>query len=215
VNRVASPSSDPDRRSDPGAAARKAAVEKWRRRSAHVHFWRKALPASIVAIVVCIAGWGIARGLMPEPALAPIDLSAIRMKGPQFFGRDNNDRAFLLYAKEAIRDAREEGRITLSNPTFNLGGGKVRADRGIYVDGSTDIILRGNVVVIDGDGGRMETQEALIDTRTGIVTNRRAPAAKGVQIESRMGKISAQDYAVAKDGSVTFRGGVRGTINAQ
>lgn len=179
-----------------------------------MRFWRKALPASIVAIVVCIAGWAIARGLMPQAPLAPIDLSAIRMKGPQFFGRDNNDRAFLLYAKEAIRDAKQEGRITLSNPTFNLGQGKVRADEGIYVDGSTDVILRGNVVVIDGDGGRMETQEALIDTRTGIVTNRRAPAAKGVQIESDMGKISAQDYAVAKDGSVTFRGGVRGTINA-
>ena len=62
---------------------------------------------------------------------------------------------------------------------------------------------------------RDRTEEALIDTRTGIVTNRRAPAAKGVQIESRMGKISARDYVVAKDGSVTFRGGVRGTINVE
>lgn len=200
---------------DSEAVQRQATVERWRKRSRRVRFWRKVLPMTILAIVLCIAGWVLARGLMPQPILAPLELSAIRMKGPKFFGRDKNDRAFLLAALEAVRDAKQEGRVNLTNPTFNLGGGSVRANQGIYVDGAQDLLLRGDVVVVDADGGRMETQEALIDLRTGVVTNRQTPGSKGVQIESSMGKITAQDYTIAKDGAVTFRGRVRGTINTK
>jgi lipopolysaccharide export system protein LptC len=200
---------------DAATAKRKAEIAKWRRRSALVRFWRKALPASIVAIVVAIGAWAVARSLIPLAPQAKLELSAIRMKNPRIFGVDGHDRAYLLAAEDAVRDAVNEKRINLANPTFNLGGGRVRADRGVYVEGSTDIVLRGNVVVIDAGGGRMQTDEALIDTRTGVVTNTRSPSAKGVQIESSMGKITAQDYTVAKNGAVTFRGHVRGTINGK
>ncbi len=193
--------------------ARRAVIEACRRRSMVVGFWRKALPASILAILVALAGWVIARGLMPQAPAGPAEIADIQMLNWKFFGRDDNDRAFLMAAKRALRDAREEGKISLTDPTFNLGAGKVRANQGIYVDGSTDLILRGDVVIVDGDGGTIRTQEALIDTKTGVITDRSAPGRGGIQIDNNMGKITADDYVIAKNGAVTFKGRVRGTIN--
>jgi len=197
---------------DTAPGSRKAAVAQWRRRSAVVAFWRKALPASILAILIAMSGWIIARGLMPQPKAGPAEVAAIQMLNWRFFGRDDNDRAFLMAARRAIRDARQEGKISLDSPTFNLGAGKVRANKGVYVEGSTDLILRGDVVIVDGKGGTVRTQEALIDTKTGVVTDRSAPGSGGIQIESSMGKIAADDYTIAKNGAVTFKGRVTGTI---
>ena len=104
--------------------SRKAAVAMWRRRSAVVKFWRTALPASIVAILVTIIGWGIARGLMPGGERAPAEIADIEMVAGRFFGRDSNDRAFLVAFSRALQDARNDERYSLDNPTFNLGAGR-------------------------------------------------------------------------------------------
>ena len=200
---------------DTAPGSRKAVVAQWRRRSAVVGFWRKALPASIVAILIALGGWVIARGLLPGPKAGPAEVADIQMLNWRFFGRDDNDRAFLMAAKRAIRDAREEGKITLDNPTFNLGAGKVRAKTGIYVEGSTDLILRGDVLIVDGKGGTVRTQEALIDTKTGVVTDRSSPGSGGIQIESDMGKINADDYIIDQNRKVTFKGRFSGEFKVK
>ena len=195
--------------------SRKATVEKWRRRSAVVKFWRKALPASIVAILVALAGWGIARGLLPSGERAPDEIADIEMLAGRFFGRDSNDRAFLVAFTRALRDARNDNRYTLDNPTFNLGAGRAKADKGVYIDDADKLQLRGDVLIVDGQGGTIRTEAAEIDTRTGVVTNTAVPGSKGIQIESRMGKIVAEDYIIEKNGAVTFNGRFSGQFKVK
>jgi lipopolysaccharide export system protein LptC len=195
--------------------SRKTEVQVWRRRSAVVKFWRFTLPATIVAILVALTGWAIARGLLGDKGLSPLEVAAIQMVGGRLFGRDDNGRAFLVAAERAIEDAQQEGRYTLNKPTFNLGAGRARANQGIYEEKKGRLILRGDVEVVDASGQVMHTQEAMVDTRTGAVTNMQTPGARGIQIESDMGKISADDYMIERNGEVKFKGRVRGTFNGR
>ncbi len=199
----------------PSDDARQAIVARWRRRSMVVAFWRIILPLSIFAITLGLAGWIVARGMLDRPDLAQGVISNQLMTKFRFYGRDKHDRAYLLTAMTAVRDARNEHKITLANPNFNLGGGSVRAKQGVYIDNSTKILLHGDVLAINSDGSRMQTQDAEIDTRTGVVSNTNVAHDGGLQIETNMGKITANDYTIAKNGAVTFRGRVRGVINGR
>lgn len=197
----------------PTFSDRQAAVERWRRRARIVALWRLILPAAIIAIFLSITGWVVARGLLAGPEPEEIAGASDTMKNPRVYGRDNHDRAYLLVALDAVRTPGDESRITLTNPTFNLGDGRVRADQGVYVEGSPLIALTGNVEMDDGDGGTMSTEEAQIDTRDGTVTNMRSSAQRRIQIENDMGRINADEYVIGENGQVTFRGRVRGVIN--
>jgi lipopolysaccharide export system protein LptC len=192
------------------AGPRTAEIARWKRRARLVAFFRKALPAAILAILLFLAGWIIARTVLPS--LRPqVELGAIRMTNPRFYGRDSRDRPFLLGAKEAVRDISDKGQITLIEPIFSLGAGRVTAKKGLYRDGATNLILTGDVLFIDENGGRMETQEALINTKTGTISNAAAKTA-GVQIDGSFGKVRAESYTVGKDGTVTFKGNVHARI---
>lgn len=190
---------------------RAAEIARWKRRARLVAFFRKALPAAILAIILFLAGWIIARTVLPS--LKPqVQIGAIRMTNPRFYGRDSRDRPFLLGAKEAVRDVADKGQITLIEPVFSLGAGRVTAKKGLYRDGATNLILSGDVLFIDENGGRMETQEALINTKTGTISNSAAKTA-GVQIDSGNSRIKAEHYTVGKDGKVIFRGNVHARFN--
>ena len=102
--------------------------------------------------------------------------------------------------------------ITLIEPVFSLGAGRVTAKKGLYRDGATNLVLSGDVLFIDENGGRMETQEALINTKTGTISNSAAKTA-GVQIDSGNSRIKAEHYTVGKDGKVIFRGNVHARFN--
>lgn len=190
---------------------RAAEIGRWKRRARLVAFFRKALPAAILGIVVFLAGWIVARTVLPS--LKPeVEVGAIRMTNPRFYGRDSRDRPFLLGAKEAVRDVADKGQITLIEPIFSLGDGRVTARKGLYRDGAANLVLTGDVLFIDENGGRMETQEALINTRTGTISNSQARTA-GVQIDSGNAKVKADTYSVGKDGSARFSGDVHVRIN--
>jgi len=193
------------------SSPRTAEIARWKRRARLVAFFRKALPAAIVGIVLFLAGWIIASTVLPS--LRPqVELGAIRMTNPRFYGRDSRDRPFLLGAKEAVRDVSDKGQITLIEPIFSLGAGRVTAKKGLYRDGATNLILTGDVLFIDENGARMETQEALINTKTGTISNAQAKTA-GVQIDSGSGKMKADTYTVGKDGKVILRGNVHARFN--
>ena len=181
----------------PSDDARQAIVARWRRRSMVVAFWRIILPLSIFAITLGLAGWIVARGMLDRPDLAQGVISNQLMTKFRFYGRDKHDRAYLLTAMTAVRDARNEHK------------------QGVYIDNSTKILLHGDVLAINSDGSRMQTQDAEIDTRTGVVSNTNVAHDGGLQIETNMGKITANDYTIAKNGAVTFRGRVRGVINGR
>ena len=188
-------------------------VERWRRRSRVVNFWRIILPLAIFAICLAMGGWIVSRSLLETRVLEIIEATDRLISGPKFYGRDNNDRTYLLTAIRGLRDAVNRDKYTLESPNFNLGAGSVRADQGVYIKGSTKILLHGNVVAINSAGSRMEAQDAQIDTRTGTISNTAQPGSGRMSIETSMGKIAADDYTVAKNGVVTFRGRVRGVIN--
>jgi lipopolysaccharide export system protein LptC len=193
------------------ASPRTAEIARWKRRARLVAFFRKALPAAILGIVLFLAGWIIASTVLPS--LKPkVELGAIRMTNPRFYGRDSRDRPFLLGAKEAVRDISDKGQITLIEPIFSLGAGRVTAKKGLYRDGATNLVLTGDVLFIDENGGRMETQEALINTKTGTISNSAAKTA-GVQIDSGGAKINAETYTAGKDGKVILRGNVHARFN--
>lgn len=176
--------------------SRAAEIGRWKRRARLVAFFRKALPAAILAIVLFLAGWIIARTVLPS--LKPqVQLGAIRMTNPRFYGRDSKDRPFLLGAREAVRDVADKGQITLIEPVFSLGKGRVTAKKGLYRDGATNLVLTGDVLFVDENGSRMATQEALINTKTGTISNSAAKTG-GVQIDSGGSNIKAQGTA-AKD----------------
>jgi len=195
--------------------ARQAVIDRWRRRSRMVGFWRIILPLSIFAIGLALAGWIVARSVLKSEVVQVIAATDRLVTNPRFYGRDRRDRVFLLTAMKGVRDTLNRDKFTLENPNFNLGSSSVRAREGIWDKGSTRILLHGDVVAISSNGSRMETEDAQIDTKTGTISNTSVRHSKGMELETSTGKISADDYTIAKNGVVTFQGRVHGVINGR
>ena len=95
------------------------------------------------------------------------------------------------------------------------GKGKITyADGGTYDEAQRKVIIGPNVRISDGGSGfTLTTPEAVVDTRTGVVTG-----SKGVQGTGPLGTINASSYAIHDQGErVVFQGAgdnkVRGVIN--
>ena len=199
----------------PEARAHEAIIARWRRRSRIVAFWRIVLPLSIFAITLALAGWIVARSVLDSPIGAVIVEATRMMTNPKFYDRDQHDRAYLITAAKAVRDAANQDKFVLTNPNFHLGGGSVKANQGVYIKGATQVILHGDVEAINSDGSKMNAQDAVVDTKTGIVTNTSIAHSGGMQLETSMGRISADDYKIEKNGAVSFRGRVHGVLNGK
>ena len=199
----------------PAGPARQAVVDRWRRRSRIIGFWRIILPLSIFAIGLALAGWIVARSVLKSEVVQMIAATDRLVTNPQFYGRDRLDRVFLLTAMKGVRDAANRDKFTLENPNFYLGGSSVRAREGVWDKGSTKVLLHGDVVAVTSDGSRLNTEDAQIDTRTGVISNTALPHSKGMELETSTGKISADDYTISKNHVVTFQGRVHGVINGK
>lgn len=194
-------------------APRREAIARWKRRTVVVHLARKALPAAIVGILLVMTGWVVVDNLKGQVAALAISARDIRMDNPRFYGRDSKDRPFLLAARQAVRTDADPNRLTLAMPEFSLGTGKVTAKEGSYREGDKRVVLTGDVLFVDGKGGRMETQQAYIDTKTGRVTN--GVLGRGIEVASPMGIATADAYSIGRNGEVVFRGNVHARIKAR
>jgi lipopolysaccharide export system protein LptC len=136
-----------------------------------------------------------------------------------FHGQDAEGRSFVIGAQGAVRDP-TTGYFTLNGPTLrlNLGGRRVTqitADAGTYDEAGRTVTIGPNVRISEGESGfDLVTPEAVVDTRTGIVTGN-----KGISGTGPLGTISASSYVIAEQGErVTFSGSgenkIRGTISA-
>ncbi|WP_374516436.1 LPS export ABC transporter periplasmic protein LptC, partial [Brevundimonas sp.] len=143
----------------------------------------------------------------------------VTLENSRFLGQDAEGRSFVVGFERAVRDA-DTGRYRLVGPALrlNLGGRKVTtltADGGVYDEASRTVTIGPNVRISDGGSGfTLVTPEAVVDTRTGIVTG-----SKGVQGSGALGTVTASSYAIYEQGErVVFSGSgdnkVRGTINA-
>lgn len=185
-------------------------LARWRERSRRVRRLRVAVPAAIAAIVVAVVAWIGIGGLLADLRTVKAAEGGLHMTNPRFFGRDEGGRAFSLQAAEAVRDARDADRITLTRPSVSLDHGSEqpvtgRAPLGVYTESRRKLLLSGGVELDDGKGTRLASPSAEVDTRTGDVDGR------GEVIgTSPLGRFQASAYLVRDKGAdVTFFGGVR------
>ena len=191
---------------------------RWRARSRRVKLYRRVLPIIILVLAGGALTWTVFRTVMSGVERRASQSQEIRLDNPMFHGQDAQGRAFLVGAQGAIRDP-DTGHFRLVGPVLrlNLGGRKVTqmtADGGTYDEAQRKVIIGPNVRISDGGSGfTLTTPEAVVDTRTGVVTG-----SKGVQGTGPLGTINASSYAIHDQGErVVFQGAgdnkVRGVIN--
>ena len=195
-----------------GSAPRREAFTDWRRRSRLVNRARRLLPLAIGAVLLGLLGAVITATLLGRGGDEVTDQTAIRMLNPRFLGRDKDNQAFELQAKEAARTVGAANRIRLTAPvmTLNRDGPtptRVVSERGVYDETSEVAHLQGKVVM-DGAAGRFVTEEAIIDSNAQSVRGS-AP----IQGVGPTGRIAADAYHLYDGGArVTFTGRVRARL---
>lgn len=190
---------------------RAAEMDRWRKRSKRIGFARRALPYTMLAIVVAVAGWVALRAyLSARQSDVAAATNAIHMTNPKFYGRDEKGRSFQLTAGDAVRDAKDTSLITLNGPGMILEAAgkppiKVSGGRGVYREDTKQLEIQGGVNFQDGRGSNFRSDNAKVDTQAGVVSGQNAVSGSGP-----LGQITASSYAVHDGGSrVVFSGGVR------
>jgi lipopolysaccharide export system protein LptC len=201
----------------PGGAAalrRRQRMEQWRRRSRLIHFMRRALPATIVAVLALLVGWVVVRGVLVRfNDLRNASGALIHMSNARFYGRDGDQKAYILGASEAARDNLDPHRIVLTGPILALDAGDPRerhisADQGVYRDDTKILLLHGHVSLRDPDGDNLITDQAIVDTAHGSIAGQGRVSGSGPT-----GTITAESFAVFDQGQrVVFRGEVHSVM---
>ena len=199
--------------SAPSTQARRREMERWRRRSGAIRFWRRALPVLIVVIGAVLVAWIAGRSLfIKASAPKPPQATGLRMLNPRFYGRDSANHAFVLGAAEAARDSSTGKSVALSAPNLILDAGApqsttVTADKGVYLEDQRQLALSDHVEVKSG-GYVFTTPEATVDTSKGAVYGK-----SGVQGQGPLGRVTARSYGVYDRGRrVIMKGDVHARI---
>ena len=156
---------------NPDFLRRAQALERWRRRSRQVQFFRRALPAAIGAIMLLGVGWVGVRALLSALARADKELGSIHLINPSFYGRNEKGELYIMSASEAVRDGSDPDRITLVNPNllqYPAGAPApmtTKALHGVYHEAHKLLDLTGDVVATDGQGYTFESQLAHVNMR--------------------------------------------------
>ncbi|MBA4000240.1 LPS export ABC transporter periplasmic protein LptC [Brevundimonas sp.] len=213
--------SDPTPGDDLKAADERRVVlagRQWRARSRRVMLLRRVLPIAIAVLAGGTVLWVGTRSIIAGVERSRVESREVRLSNPMFHGQDEQGRSFVIGAAQAVRDP-DTGMFRLDAPVMRLTleAGKtseLSAGHGLYDESSRTLILRGQVIIEDaGAGFRFVTPEAVVDTRTGVVTGD-----KGIQGAGALGTIDASSYAIYEQGGrVVFSGSgddkVRTTIN--
>ena len=194
-----------------------ATAQAFRARSRRVQLMRRLLPVLIVVLAGGTLSWIVLRSVMSDVERKAGTSREVTLENSRFLGQDAEGRSFVVGFERAVRDG-QTGRYRLVGPALrlNLGGRKVTtltADGGVYDEASRKVTIGPNVRISDGGSGfTLVTPEAVVDTRTGVVTGD-----KGVQGSGPLGTVNASSYAIYEQGErVVFSGSgenkARGTI---
>ena len=187
---------------------------KARAHSVLVRILRWVLPAIMVAVVVALAALVGVHAIKRQAAAHRDASTPIRMVNPHFFGRDNQGRAFTLGARQAARDEKSFQTVLLTFPsvTLDVDGphpSTLTADTGVYHEDTRLLFLKGHVRADNAQTSTFATDQAIVDTRTGVV--------KGVSaLSSRtpVGDVKSGSFDVYDKGNrVIFKGGVHARLN--
>ncbi len=191
-------------------------MARWRRRSRVIAGFRVGLPIAIAAIAIAFAGWAFFGDLAARlVAHGPKDAGSIHMTNARFLGRDEQGRAYVLTAADAVRDDANPMRITLDRPamTFDADGSNpthLSADQGVYHEDTRILMLEGHVGLHDLLGDSFNTDQATVDTVKGAVAGSARVAGAGPT-----GAIRADSYAVLDRGqTLVFKGRVHSQLNS-
>ena len=193
--------------------ARREEMDRFRRRSQAIRFWRRALPVLIVVIGAVLVAWIAGRSLfIKATAPKPPQATGLRMLNPRFYGRDASNHAFVLGAAEAARDSHTGKNVALAAPNLvmDAGGARpttVQAAQGVYREDQRQLTLTGKVQVQSG-GYVFNTPDATVDTSKGAVYGK-----SGVQGQGPLGRVTARSYGVYDRGRrVIMKGDVHARI---
>jgi lipopolysaccharide export system protein LptC len=198
----------PDGALSADAARRISALARWRKRSELVHFYRRALPAAMIALVLFGVGWVLVRALM-SLGLGREAVGTIHLLHPTFYGRNERGERYILRADEAVRSGDNPDRIALTQPrlweysTAPLPE-TVTSATGVYHEKEKLLDLFGHVKASDGAGNHFASETAYVNMRRNSVVGQTAAYAYGPQ-----GTISASSYAIYDKGQhIIFTGNV-------
>jgi len=189
------------------------AMQRWRRRSRMIHFWRRALPLLMLLIAGAVLTLVILRTVFGPAHTADQD-QEIRMLGPKYLGRDQSGRPYTLTAVDAVRDSVHPERISLNQPHMvlqSLNGDPpttVTSATGLYNEDSHFLALDGQVHLDDGKGTVFLSEHALVNTDAGTVDGRSPVTGNGP-----LGQTSSSSYAIKDSGrDILFIGNVKSHI---
>jgi lipopolysaccharide export system protein LptC len=190
-------------------------MKRWQLRSRRIATARKLLPASIVVILLAMTAWIVARALLPE-SLARIPIAEV-MPNPRYFGRDDKDRPFQISALKALRNAATDKTVVLTDPSISLGGSRMGAKTAAFHLDNGVLTLQGDVAFDDGSGSKLTADQAIVDTKAGVVRGEKASSGgSGVHVEGPMGDIRADAYEVTDQGKrIVLRGAVHGRVTSR
>jgi hypothetical protein len=189
------------------------AMDRWRRRSRVIYFWRGALPALMLLISAGVLAMVVISMVFGVHGPSSQD-QEIRMLSPKFFGRDQSGRPYTVTAVDAVRDPVHPERIALNQPHMvlqSLNGDPpttVYSATGLYNETTHLLALDGQVHLDDGKGDLFISEHALVDTDAGTVDGRSPVTGTGP-----MGTTSSNAYMIKDRGKdILFVGNVKSHI---
>ena len=188
---------------------------KARAHSRFVRFLRVLLPLLMIGVIGLLTALVVQHAVKRQAAAHQDAATPIRMTNPHFFGRDNQGRAYTLGARDAARDERSLQVVLLQFPSLimDVGGQhpqNLTADSGVYHEDTRMLLLRGHVRGANAAGEKFATDQALVDTKTGMVKGPQSLAAQTAQ-----GTVNSNGYDVYNKGqTVVFKGGVHAQLKA-
>jgi len=195
------------------APARRASIQRWRRRSRFIHVLRLVLPALIALILAALAAMVAYNSFTARPAHPASSNDPIRLVNPRFVGRDDRGRPYVLTAVSATRDDQDDQKVYLDRPALVLDDEgpdplRITAAKGIYHEGTRKLEVSGGVRLA-GATAAFDTAASLFDTRTGELVG-----SGPIHGAGPLGEIQAKSYGVYDKGArMVFKGGVHTVLN--
>jgi lipopolysaccharide export system protein LptC len=189
---------------------RRRLLQQWRRHSALIAVLRRLLPALCLAIIVALGAWSAMSTFLWRTDTKVRSDANIRMLNPNFQGRTESGKPFLVTAASAIRDNADPNKVTLDKPVLvvDVGGPqwtKVTSASGVYREDTRMLDLRSHVTLDDYKGNHLNTEHALVDTRKNNVDGDTPISGHGP-----LGSVDASSYSLQNGGAVvSFTGRVK------
>ena len=187
-----------------------------RQRGVLIRTLRWLLPLIMMAVVALLVSLVAQHAARRRAASNREAQAPIRMLDPRFFGRDDQGRPYILSASQAAREEEALELVRLKDPkvTLDMDGphpSTLTADSGIYHEDTRLLYLKGHVKADNATESRFATDEASVNTRTGVVSG---PGALSSQ--TPVGDLQSRSFDVFDKGNrVVFKGGVHARLGGR